>query len=151
MDVLPTGSVSGCIQSKIFLLAREFTDAEILRTNLASVILRMMELKLGDIRQFPFIDSPDPKMIRDGYRLLNDLAAIDPKQRLTKIGRSMARLPIDPKLARILIDARARNCLDEVLVIVSGLAVQDPRSDRQISALRRISSTLGLIILDPTS
>jgi ATP-dependent helicase HrpA len=110
-----------------FLGRPEFTDAEILRTNLASVILRMMELKLGDIRQFPFIDPPDPKMIRDGYRLLNDLAAVDSKQRLTKIGRSMARLPIDPKLARILIDSRARNCLDEVLVIVSGLAVQDPR------------------------
>ena len=114
-----------------FLSRPEFTDAEILRTNLASVILRMLELGLGDVRDFPFVDPPDGKMIRDGFRLLTELGAVDSSDTLTPIGRAMARLPVDPKLSRILLDAAKRDCLNEALVIVSALSVQDPRERPQ--------------------
>ena len=95
-----------------FLSRPEFTDAEILRTNLASVILRMLELGLGDVRDFPFVDPPDGKMVRDGFRLLTELGAVDSSDTLTPIGRAMARLPVDPKLSRILLDAAKRDCLN---------------------------------------
>lgn len=114
-----------------FLSRPEFTDAEILRTNLASVILRMLELGLGDVRDFPFVDPPDGKMVRDGFRLLTELGAVDSSDTLTPIGRAMARLPVDPKLSRILLDAAKRDCLNEALVIVSALSVQDPRERPQ--------------------
>ena len=114
-----------------FLSRPEFTDAEILRTNLASVILRMLELGLGDVRQFPFVDPPESKMVRDGFRLLTELGAVDTDAKLTHLGRVMAKLPVDPKLSRILLDAASRDCLNEALVIVSALSVQDPRERPQ--------------------
>jgi ATP-dependent helicase HrpA len=114
-----------------FLARPEFTDAEILRTHLASVILRMLELGLGDVRKFPFVDPPDAKMVRDGFRLLTELGAVDAHAKLTPIGRAMAKLPVDPKLGRILLDAASRDCLNEGLVIVSALSVQDPRERPQ--------------------
>jgi ATP-dependent helicase HrpA len=114
-----------------FVSRSEFTDAEILRTNLASVILRMLELGLGDVRQFPFVDPPDAKMVRDGFRLLTELGAVEGNAKLTPLGRAMAKLPVDPKLSRILLDAASRNCLNEALVIVSALSVQDPRERPQ--------------------
>jgi ATP-dependent helicase HrpA len=114
-----------------FLSRPEFTDAEILRTNLASVILRMLELGLGDVRQFPFVDPPETKMVRDGFRLLTELGAVGTDAKLTHLGRAMAKLPVDPKLSRILLDAASRDCLHEALVIVSALSVQDPRERPQ--------------------
>ncbi|MGX9517370.1 ATP-dependent RNA helicase HrpA [Vibrio mediterranei] len=120
----------------------EFTDPEILRTNLASVILQMTALGLGDIEAFPFVEAPDKRNIQDGVRLLEELGAIndkakDPKKRLTPIGRKLARLPIDPRLARMVIEAPRLGCLKEVMVIASALSIQDPRerpSDKQQSS-----------------
>lgn len=105
----------------------EFTDAELLRTNLAAVILQMMYLRLGHIQQFPFIDKPDARLIRDGFRLLEALQAIDNKHQLTPTGKKIARLPIDPRLGRMLIAAADFGSLREVLIIVTALAAQDPR------------------------
>ncbi len=110
-----------------FNLRTEFTDPEILRTNLASVILQMAGLKLGSIDQFPFIDSPDPRLVRDGYRLLSELQATDNQHNLTAIGRQLVRLPIDPRLGRMLLAAQKTNAVAEVLIITTALAVQDPR------------------------
>ncbi|WP_119395554.1 ATP-dependent RNA helicase HrpA [Salinibius halmophilus] len=107
-----------------------FTEAEILRTNLASVILQMLHLRLGDVHKFPFIDKPDKRMINDGYTLLRELGAVS-KDRLTKIGRQLARLPVDPRLGRMLIAANERGALKETMVITSGLAIQDPRERPQ--------------------
>ncbi|UTA48980.1 ATP-dependent RNA helicase HrpA [Simiduia sp. 21SJ11W-1] len=104
-----------------------FTDAEILRTNLAAVILQMLSMRMGDIEQFPFVDAPDSRLINDGMRLLEELQAIDGKRNLTQLGRQLAKLPVDPTLGRMLVAAAAANALDEVLIIVSGLSVQDPR------------------------
>ncbi|MGR5297599.1 ATP-dependent RNA helicase HrpA [Vibrio mediterranei] len=120
----------------------EFTDPEILRTNLASVILQMTALGLGDIEAFPFVEAPDKRNIQDGVRLLEELGAIndkakDPKKRLTPIGRKLARLPIDPRLARMVIEAPRLGCLKEIMVIASALSIQDPRerpSDKQQSS-----------------
>ena len=105
----------------------EFTDPEILRTNLAAVVLKMMELGLGDAERFPFVDPPEGKMVRDGRRLLEELGAVSARGKLTAMGRKMARLPMDPKLSRMVVASGDLKCLEEVLVIVSGLAVQDPR------------------------
>ncbi len=105
----------------------EHTDAEILRTSLASVILQTHILKLGHLTDFPFIDQPDFKMISDGYQLLIELEALDEGQQLTRTGRMMAHLPIDVQLARILIKANGLGCLKELLIIVAGLSIQDPR------------------------
>ena len=104
-----------------------FTDPEILRTNLASVILSMADLKLGRIEDFPFLDSPDPRFVRDGYRLLSELGAVDDAGNVTRQGHDMARLPIDPRLSRILIAAGELGCLSEALVITSLLSIRDPR------------------------
>ncbi len=104
-----------------------FTDPEILRTSLAAVILQMQALKLGDILEFDFIDPPDKRYINDGIRLLLELGALDEGRRLTRTGRLMAALPLDPRLARMLVAAAHWHCLAEVLVIVSALAIQDPR------------------------
>ncbi|MFV0575986.1 MAG: ATP-dependent RNA helicase HrpA [Vibrio sp.] len=120
----------------------EFTDPEILRTNLASVILQMTALGLGDIEAFPFVEAPDKRNIQDGVRLLEELGAInqnakDPKKRLTQIGRNLARLPIDPRLARMVLESVKYNCLQEVMIITSALSIQDPRerpSDKQQSS-----------------
>ena len=105
----------------------EYTDAEILRTNLAAVILRMLDLGLGDIREFPFLDPPDQRQVNDGFQLLQELGALTGEGRLSEIGRTLARLPVDPRLGRMLIAAATEGCLREVLVIVAALSIQDPR------------------------
>ncbi len=105
----------------------EFTDPEIRRTNLAAVILQMISLKIGDVKKFPFMEKPEGKAINDGYKLLFELGAIDEHRGLTSIGRDMSRLPVDPRLARMLIAGGKHSCLQEILIIVSGLSIQDPR------------------------
>ncbi|MEJ2033721.1 MAG: ATP-dependent RNA helicase HrpA, partial [Deltaproteobacteria bacterium] len=105
----------------------EFTLPEILRSNLAEVILRMVSLHLGDPADFPFVDPPSPRAIRDGYNLLGELGAIGADNRLTNRGRIMARLPLDPRISRMILEARDRNCLTEVTVIAAALSIQDPR------------------------
>lgn len=105
----------------------EFTEAEILRTNLAAVILQMLHLRIGDIRSFPFVDAPDSRLINDGYQLLQTLQAVNDQDRLSSVGKQLSRLPLDPRLGRILLAAVEHNCLREVLIIVSALSVQDPR------------------------
>jgi ATP-dependent helicase HrpA len=120
-----------------FLNRPAFTDTEITRTNLASVILQMLALNLGDIENFPFLEAPDSRAVRDGYRLLEELQAVDARGKLLPLGRQMARLPLDPQLARILLEAGKRHCLSEALIIVSALSVQDPRErplDKQQAA-----------------
>ncbi|MDO5101567.1 MAG: ATP-dependent RNA helicase HrpA [Lautropia sp.] len=110
-----------------FLRRPAFTDPEILRSSLASVILRMSALGLSDVAAFPFLDKPSPKAIADGYALLAELGAMDERQRLTPIGKQLARLPVDPRLARMLLAGHRTGCLAEVLVITAALSVQDPR------------------------
>ncbi|MET8560772.1 ATP-dependent RNA helicase HrpA [Streptomyces flaveolus] len=115
-----------------FVARPEFTDAEILRTNLASVILQMTAAGLGDIEKFPFIDPPDHRNIRDGVQLLQELGALDPAQkdprkRLTDTGRKLAQLPVDPRLARMVLEADKNGCVREVMVIAAALSIQDPR------------------------
>ena len=110
-----------------FLNRSEFTEPEIQRTNLASVILQMMQLKLGDISEFPFVDAPDTRFIKDGLGLLQELQAVDEQHQLTALGQKMAQLPVDPRIARMLLEASQRGALKEVLVIAAALSVQDPR------------------------
>ncbi|NIY67102.1 ATP-dependent RNA helicase HrpA [Streptomyces malaysiensis] len=125
-----------------FLTRPEFTDAEILRTNLASVILQMTAAGLGDIEKFPFIDPPDRRNIKDGIQLLEELHALDgkqkdPRKRLTQVGRKLAQLPVDPRLARMVLEADRNGCVREVMVIAAALSIQDPRerpSDKQQQA-----------------
>src|SRR5487761_1388112 len=104
----------------------EYTDPEIQRTNLASVILQMAAARLGDVREFPFVDPPDPRSITDGVRLLEELNAMK-ADRLTELGRKMARLPVDPRIARMILESSAQGCAREVLVIAAALSIQDPR------------------------
>ncbi|MEU2523099.1 MULTISPECIES: ATP-dependent RNA helicase HrpA [unclassified Streptomyces] len=125
-----------------FLSRPEFTDAEILRTNLASVILQMTAAGLGEIEKFPFIDPPDHRNIRDGVQLLQELGALDaaqkdPRKRLTQTGRKLAQLPVDPRLARMVLEADKNGCVREVMVIAAALSIQDPRerpADKQTQA-----------------
>lgn len=120
-----------------FNLRVEFTEPEIQRTNLAAVILQMEHMQLGHVEDFPFVEPPDSRLVTDGYKLLQELGAINTKNKITQIGQQLARLPIDPKLGRILIEAAQENCLCEALIIVSALAVQDPRErpmDKQQAA-----------------
>ncbi|WP_328914331.1 MULTISPECIES: ATP-dependent RNA helicase HrpA [unclassified Streptomyces] len=125
-----------------FLSRPEFTDAEILRTSLASVILQMTAAGLGDIAKFPFIDPPDSRNIKDGIQLLEELGALDPQQkdprkRLTATGRKLAQLPVDPRLARMVLEADRNGCVHEVMVIAAALSIQDPRerpADKQQQA-----------------
>ncbi|MFC5943163.1 ATP-dependent RNA helicase HrpA [Micromonospora harpali] len=110
----------------------EFTDPEILRTNLASVILQMTSIGLGDVAAFPFIDPPDRRNIADGVNLLHELGALDPAEtdpakRLTPLGRRLAQLPVDPRLARMVIEGERNGCATEVVVIAAALSIQDPR------------------------
>lgn len=105
----------------------EFTPPEIQRTNLAAVILQMENLQLGHIDDFPFVEAPDDRLINDGYKLLFELGAINKKHKLSSIGKKLARLPIDPRLGRMLIEAEKESSLNEVLIIISALATQDPR------------------------
>ena len=105
----------------------EFTEPEILRTNLASVILQMASLRLGDIARFPFVEPPDKRNVQSGVQLLEELGALDRRGGLTKIGRRLARLPIDPRLARMIVEAERLGCVREVIVIAAALSLQDPR------------------------
>jgi ATP-dependent RNA helicase HrpA len=104
----------------------EFTEPEILRTNLASVILQMTNLGLGDLAKFPFIDPPDKRNINDGVKLLEELGALADRK-LTPLGRQLAQLPVDPRLARMVIEADRQDCVAEVMVIAAALSIQDPR------------------------
>jgi ATP-dependent helicase HrpA len=104
-----------------------YTDPEILRSSLAHVILRMKALAIGDVEDFPFLEAPAPRMIADGYQLLAELGAVDAQRRLTPVGRQLATFPIDPRIARMILEAKRQNCLREVLVIAAALSVQDPR------------------------
>ncbi|MBA8825244.1 ATP-dependent helicase HrpA [Saccharopolyspora lacisalsi] len=125
-----------------FLARQEFTDPEILRTNLASVILRMTSLNLGDVASFPFVEPPDKRQITDGVNLLHELGALesgskDSKRRLTAIGGKLAELPIDPRLARMVLEAERNGCVRETMVIAAALSIQDPRerpTDKQQAA-----------------
>ncbi len=120
-----------------FLSRPEFTDAEILRTNLASVILQMQDLKLGAVTDFPFIDMPDSRFVNDGVKLLQELGALDDRRRLTPLGKQLARLPVDPRIARMVLAGAQWGALQEVLVIAAALTIQDPRErpqDRQQAA-----------------
>jgi ATP-dependent helicase HrpA len=126
-----------------FLGRPEFTDPEILRTNLASVILQMTAIGLGDIAAFPFIDPPDRRNIADGVALLQELGALeaatgdDPVRRLTPLGRRLAQLPVDPRLARMVLEGERNGCAPDVMVIAAALSIQDPRerpADKQAQA-----------------
>ena len=116
----------------------EYTDPEIKRTNLAAVVLQMRAFQLGDPSRFPFLEPPDPRAIRDAEKLLEELGALEGRE-LTDVGRTMARLPIDPRLARMLVAANETRALTELLVITAAMAVSDPRErpvDKQGSADR---------------
>lgn len=110
-----------------YLARPEFTEPEIRRTNLSAVILQMTALNLGDIEDFPFLEPPEDKMIRDGKNVLQEVNALDKQGRLTETGTQLAKFPTDPKLARMLIAAEKQHCLTEVAIIVSALSIQDPR------------------------
>ncbi|MFZ4289870.1 ATP-dependent helicase, partial [Variovorax sp. HJSM1_2] len=109
------------------------TDPEILRSSLAGVILRMKSLHLGSVESFPFIERPMGRAIADGYQLLAELGAVDEANELTPMGQELSRLPLDPRVGRMILEARERRALDEVLVIASALSVQDVR-DRPMEA-----------------
>ena len=120
-----------------FTNRQDFTDPEVLRTNLASVILQMSSLKLGEPANFPFINPPPEKMINDGFRLLEELGAVNRQRQLTELGKQLAKLPIDPRIARMVLAGQKLNCLTEVLIIASALSIQDPRErpmDKQQAA-----------------
>lgn len=132
-----------------FLARDAFTEPEIQRTNLASVILQMTALRLGDVEDFPFIDPPDARQIRDGYATLHELGAVSQEKQLTPLGRKLARLTVDPRIGRMILAAHDENCVTDVLAIAAGLSIQDPRlrpSDQQEAA-----DTAHLPFRDPTS
>ena len=104
-----------------------FTDPELLRSSLASVILRAKSLGLGEVGEFPFLDAPSPRAVADGYALLGELAAVDEEKNLTAVGEQLARLPLDPRIGRMLVAARAERCLEQVRILAAALSVQDPR------------------------
>lgn len=110
-----------------FLQRPAYTDPEILRSSLAAVILRMAALKLGDVAQFPFIEAPSSRLISDGYQLLQELRAVDAERRITPLGKQLAKLPLEPRLASMLLAGQQHGVLHEILVIVSALTIQDPR------------------------
>ena len=115
-----------------FMSRPEYTDPEILRTNLAAVILQMSALRLGDIREFPFVQKPDERFVKDGLNLLEEIHAIDAgrkqqQPRLTEIGRQLSRLPLDPRLARMVLAGQQHGCVREMLIITAALSIQDPR------------------------
>ena len=126
-----------------------FTDPELLRSSLANVILRMLALKLGEVADFPFLEAPDPRVVADGYRRLAEISAIDERQRLTATGRTIARLPIDVQLARMLVEAHSNGSLRQLLVIVSFLSIQDPRE--RPSDARQQADTAHAAFTDPKS
>ena len=110
-----------------FASRQAFTDPEIKRTGLAGVILRMKSLGLGDVEAFPFLDAPQPKAITEGYRVLEELGAIDDRRQLTKVGEQLARFPVDPRIGRMILAGADQRCLREVLIVAAALNVQDPR------------------------
>lgn len=113
-----------------FIARSEFTDPEILRTNLATVILQMLALGLGNIRDFPFVQPPDNRNINDGLRLLEELAAVKQSKdetQLTKVGRSLAKFPVDPRLAKMVLSSIELGCIEQVLIITAALSIQDPK------------------------
>ncbi len=115
----------------------QFTEAEILRSNLAAVVLQMLQLRIGDIRKFPFVDRPDKRLISDGYKLLEELGAVDRNNRITGVGKQLQAFPLDPRIARMLLAAKDHACLKEMLIIASGMTIQDPRerpADKQQAA-----------------
>jgi ATP-dependent helicase HrpA len=123
-----------------FAARPRFTDPEILRTNLAAVILQMSALGLGDIEKFPFLDPPEARSVRDGVLLLQELGAFDAHGAITDLGRRLARLPLDPRLGRMILQADAEGCVREVLVIAAALAIPDPRerpADREEAARQK--------------
>jgi ATP-dependent helicase HrpA len=109
----------------------EFTEPEIQRTNLASVILQMKQLGFGELSDFPFLDPPDTRLISDGYRVLEEIGGVDRQRNITQLGRQLARLPVDPRIGKMLLSATTTGCLKEVMVIAAALSVQDPR-DRPV-------------------
>ena len=120
-----------------FAARAEFTDPEILRSSLASVILRMQALRLGEVEDFPFVEAPSSKAVADGYQLLMELGAVDESHKLTPLGEQLARMPIDPRIARMIVAGREFGCLKEILVLASGLSIPDPRArpmDKQEAA-----------------
>ncbi len=120
-----------------FLARPEFTEPEIQRTNLAAVILQMHALKLGDIEAFPFVEPPDGRYVRDGLRTLREIGALSDDDKLTDTGRQLSKLPLDPRLGRMLLAGAAEHCLEEVAIIASALSVPDPRdrpADKQTQA-----------------
>ena len=122
-----------------YLARDEFTDPEILRSSLAAVILRMKSLKIGEVESFPFLQPPQQRMISDGYQLLAELGAVDGDHRMTRVGWQLAKFPIDPRIARMILAAKDENCLTEILIIASALSLQDPRDrpfDKQDAADR---------------
>lgn len=116
-----------------FLQRQKFTDPEILRSSLAAVILRMKSLRLGDVEDFPFIEPPPGRAIADGYQLLQELGAVDDARELTTLGHQLAKLPLDPRVGRMILAGRDHDCLSEMLIISAALSVQDPR-DRPADA-----------------
>ncbi len=112
---------------KDFIGRPAFTEPEILRSSLAGVILRMKSLHLGEVADFPFLEAPRPKAIADGYQLLSELASVDEQNQLTELGRALARLPLDPRVGRMVLEARQRQSLSEVLIIASAMGIQDVR------------------------
>jgi ATP-dependent helicase HrpA len=105
----------------------DFTPPEIQRSNLAEVILRMLALRLGDVKKFPFLDPPSPAAVKDGFSMLHELGAVDNRRRLTRTGRIMARLPLDPRLSRMLLEAKKEHAVEEMAVLCAVLSIQDPR------------------------
>ncbi len=126
-----------------------FTDPELLRSSLANVILRMLALKLGEVDEFPFLEAPDPRVIADGFRRLTEISAIDEARKLTAIGHTLARLPIDVQLARMLVEGERLHALRELLTIVSFLSIQDPR-ERPGDA-RQQADAAHAVFADPKS
>ena len=126
----------------------EFTEPEILRTNLASVLLQMSSLGLGDLEAFPFVEPPDRRNVRDGLQLLEELGAMD-GDRLTRVGRQLAQLPIDPRMGRMVVEADRLGCVREVLVIAAALSIQDPR-ERPVDK-QQLAAELHGRFADPTS
>ncbi|WP_419590766.1 ATP-dependent RNA helicase HrpA [Thiolapillus sp.] len=128
-----------------YLSRPEFTQPEIQRTNLASVILQMKMLGFGDIEKFPFIDPPDSRQIKDGYRVLEEIGAMDGLGKITQLGRKLARLPVDPRIARMLLEAAHTHALREMLVIAAALSVQDPR-DRPMDKRQQADEAHALFV-----
>ena len=126
-----------------------FTDPELLRSSLANVILRMLALQLGEVDEFPFLEAPDPRVVTDGYRRLAEISAIDDARKLTAIGRTLAKLPIDVQLARMLVEGEKLHSLRELLTIVSFLSIQDPRE--RPSDARQQADAAHAAFADPRS